>query len=171
MHASRATEDAHVDIFQTNVAVDDSGSDDLFTLVPSIQFPLRAQVLEEETYSRNRNTIRDLLQHRPSRSQRRRSHAVTDIVVNDDGSNDVQNDLEALQQAQRLGEVLRLFHLGNQTEESDVGAVGEDDVGDGREGVVEVRFVGDGDVLAAFVLHADTDHGDHNGGEDTQEGW
>lgn len=48
-------------------------------------------------------------------------------------------------------------------------AVRKDNVGDGGEGMVEVCFGGDVDV-AAFELDADGNHGDEDGGKDTDEG-
>lgn len=74
-----------------------------------------------------------------------------------------------MQHAERLGKVLGLLHLGNETKEGDVGTVGEDDVGDSGERVIEVGFGGDVDV-AALELDPDGDHGDQDGGEDTDKG-
>lgn len=121
------------------------------------------------THGRNGNSIGDLLHDGTGGTQSWRSDVVADKVVNDDGSHDVQANFKDLQHAKRLGKVLGLLHLGNETKEGDVGAVGEDDVGDGGERVVEVGLGGDVDV-AALELDTDGDHGDQDGGEDTDKG-
>lgn len=74
-----------------------------------------------------------------------------------------------MQHAERLGKVLGLLHLSNETKEGDVRAVREDDVGNGGERVVQVGLGGDVDV-AALELDTDGDHGDQDGGEDADKG-
>lgn len=51
-----------------------------------------------------------------------------------------------------------------------MGAVSKHDLGHTTECRVQVGLGSDADVLSALVLHTDTDHGDHNRREDTQEG-
>lgn len=148
-HAAGFPEDADVDVLETDVAVDDTGTDD----------------------GRNGHTVGDLLEHGTGGSKSGRGHAGADVVVDDGGGSDVEDDLEALQQAESLGEVLGFLHLGDQTEEGDVGTVGEDNVGHSGEAVVDVCMLGGVDAGAAFVLDADADHGDHDCGEDANEGY
>lgn len=131
--------------------------------------PPPKKIRKKETYSRNGNSIGDLFHDGTGGTQSRRSDVVADKVVNDDRSDDIQANFKDLQHAECLGKVLGLLHLGNKTKEGDVRAVGKDDVGDGGERVVEVGFGGDVDV-AALELDTDRDHGDQDGGEDTDKG-
>lgn len=139
--------DAEVDVLQTDVAVDDAGTHD----------------------GGDGDTVRNLAHQGSGGVQGRGEDFSAEVEVNDDGSGQVEGDLEALEHEQRLLEVLGRLHLGDQTEESDVGAVGEDDVGDGLEGSVQVGFDGGLDDTTGMLLDANGDHGDHDGGEDTEE--
>jgi hypothetical protein len=87
----------------------------------------------EITYSRDGNSVSNLLQHGARRCQGRRCDILADVVVDDNRSHGVEDNLECLQHYQSLWEVPGLLHLSKQTEEGDVSAVGKDNVGDGAE--------------------------------------
>ena len=138
---------AEVDVLQTDVTVHDTGADD----------------------GGDGNAVGDLLHERAGGGEGRGLDGITDIVVDDDTGGEVQADLEALEHEEGLLEVLGALHLGDETEESDVGAVGEDNVGDGLEGSVQVGLDGGLDHTAGVLLHGDGDHGDQDGAEDADE--
>lgn len=139
---------AEVDVLQADVAVDDARADD----------------------GGDGDAERDLGHEGAGGVQRGRDNALADVEVDDHGGGEVQGDLEALQHEEGLLEVARRFHLGDETEEGDVGAVGEDDVRDGLEVLVQGARDGGFDDAIRLGLYADGDHGDHDGAEDAEEG-
>ena len=140
--------EAEVDVLETNVAVDDTGADD----------------------GGDGDAVGDLAHQGSGGAQGGRGDFATNVVVDDDGGGEVERDFEALEHEEGLLEVLGGFHFGDETEEGDVGAVGEDDVGDGLECCVEGCLGGGVDGAAGVALDTDGDHGDHDGAEDTDEG-
>ena len=144
-----------------------------------------------EAYRRNGNSISDLLHNRTSRAESRGCDIVADVIVDDNGGHDVQDDFKDLKHTQGLGEVLRSFHLRDETEESHMGTwanvntiqplppkkrfialltVREDDVGHSTKRVVKVGLLGDVDITA-FELDTDGDHGNHYRRKDTDKGY
>lgn len=140
--------EAEVDVLQANVAIDDACADD----------------------GGDRDAEGDLLHERAGGDQGGRLNVRADIVVDDDGGGEVQDDFKALKHEKGLLEILGGFHFGDEPEEGDVCAVGEDDVGDGLECGVQVCFDGGFDDAAGVLLHADGNHGDHDRAEDGEEG-
>ena len=140
--------EAEVDVLETNVAVDDTSADD----------------------GGDGDSVGDLAHQGSGGAQGGRGDFATNVVVDDDGGGEVERDFEALEHEEGLLEVLGGFHFGDETEEGDVGAVGEDDVGDGLECCVEGCLGGGVDGAAGVALDTDGDHGDHDGAEDTDEG-
>jgi hypothetical protein len=124
-----------------------------------------------DKYSWDGNSVSNLLQNRSSGSKSGRRDLLTDVVVDYYGSNGVEDDFEGLQHDQSLGEILRFLHLSEQTEESHVGAVGKNDVGDGAEGLDEIGVDSSPEVLTTLVLHTDRDHSDDDSSYDTGEGY
>lgn len=117
----RVAEDTDIEVFETNMAVDHSGANNLDMSVVHCTKHTK-QRGPSKTYRGNGNSISDLFHNRTSRSQCRRSNVIADIVVNDDSRDHIQHDFEDLQHAQGLGEVLRFLHLRNETKERDMRA-------------------------------------------------
>jgi len=139
---------AEVNVFQADVAIHDTGADNGW----------------------DGNAEGDLLHERAGGGQSGRLDGGTDVVVDDDTGGEVQADLEALKHKEGLLKVLGSLHLGDETEESDVGAVCKDNVGDGLEGSVQVVRDGGLDNAAGVLLHSNGDHGDQDGTKDADEG-
>lgn len=136
-----------VDVLQANVPVDDARADN----------------------GGNGDAEGDLA-HQGSRGvEGGRSHALAGVVVDDHAGGKVQTDFEALQHEKRLLEVARGFHFSDETKEGDVGAVGENNIRDGLEVLVEGAGNGCFDDAVWLGLDADGDHGDHDRAEDTDE--
>ena len=121
------------------------------------------------TYSWNGNSVSDFLHNRTCGSKSGRCDLLADIVVDDHRSNDVEGNFEGLQHDQGLGEIPRFLHLSEQTEESHVGAVGEDDVGDSAEGLDQIGVDSRLEILTTLVLHTDCDHRDDDSSDDTEK--
>lgn len=93
-----------------------------------------------------------------------------DVVVDDDGGDDVQRGVADLEEHEGLGPVVGLLELGHDAEEARVAAEGDGDVGDGQKGRSEPDLAADVDAHAADgPLNADVDHGDQHRGEDGGE--
>lgn len=123
------------------------------------------------TYSRNGNSIGNLLQYGTRRSKSRRGDTLADVVVDDDCGNSVEDDLECLKHDQSLRKIARFLHFSDQTEEGDVSAVSEHDISNGTEGTEKIGIDGGLEANATLVLNADSNHGDDNSGQDTDEGY
>lgn len=147
VHQARLGGKAEVNILQTNVTVHHTGTDN----------------------GRDGDAVGNLAHQRAGRCQGWRLHLGPDVEVDDHGGRQVERNLEALEHEQRLLEVLGRLHLSDQTEEGDVGAVGEDDVRDGLEGSVQGGVDGGLYDTTGVLLDADGDHGDHDSAEDTEE--
>lgn len=125
----------------------------------------------EKTYCWDGHSISNLLQDRTGRSQSGRGNILTNVVVDHDGCNNVEDNLEGLQQDQSFGEISRLLHLSNKTEESHMGTVGKDNVGDSAEGLEQTGVDGSLEVPTTLKLDTHCDHSDDDGSEDTEEGY
>lgn len=147
VHQAGLGTEAEVDVLQANVAIDDTGADD----------------------GGDGDAVGNLAHQGTGGVQGRGENVGADVEVDDDGCGQVERDLETLEHEQRLLEVLGRLHLGDQTEESDVSAVGKDDVGDGLEGSVQVGIDGGLDNAAGVLVDTNGDHGDHDSAEDTDE--
>lgn len=131
----------------------------------------RVDRMGRKTYSWDGNSVSNLLQNRARRSKGGRCDFLADIVVDHNCSNGVEDNFKGLQHDQSLGEIPRFLHLGDQTKEGHVGAVGKDDVGDSAEGLDQIGVDGSLEVLTTLVLHTDCDHGDDNSSNNTSEGY
>lgn len=107
LHAVSAAEHADVNVLETDVAVDDTSTNNLRMLVGERE----ESVNQWRTYSRNGYSICNFLQHGTGRSKSGRSDLLTNVVVNNHGSNGVKDNLESLEHNQSLGEIPGLFHL------------------------------------------------------------
>lgn len=122
------------------------------------------------TYSWDGDSVSHLFHDRTCGSKSGGCDLLADIVVDDHRSNDVEDNFKGLQHDQSLGEIPRFLHLSEQTEESHVGAVGEDDVGDGAESLDQIGVDGSLEILTTLVLHPDCDHSDDDSSDDTDKG-
>lgn len=122
------------------------------------------------TYSRDGNAVGNLLQDWTGGAKGWGGDVLSGVVVDDDGSDGIEDDLESLQHVQSLGEVSGLTHLSEKTEEGYMGAVGEDNVGDSSECLVQVGVHGSLESCISSILDTNTDHSDDDSSKDTDEG-
>lgn len=76
--------------------------------------------------SRQSNTIRDPPQSRTSVTECRGHRVRTRVRIHDDTDDKIEGRVADLEGVESLGEVLGLFHLGDEREERDVAGVCED---------------------------------------------
>lgn len=123
----------------------------------------------DSTYGRDGNAVGNLAQDRASGSQGRRGNGLTGVVIDDNRSDGVENNLKGLEHVQSFRKVPRLAHLREQTKEGNVGTVGEDNVGHGSEGVVQISVNSSLQGGVSVVLNTNCHHGDDNSSQDTNE--
>lgn len=90
-----------------------------------------------------RKAIRDLLDRGTSRAQSGRSDIRATEVVHNDTNDDVDDSDDSLADHQRTGVKTGLSHLRGDGEEAGGASIGEDEGGDGCNGVLEGGGVGD----------------------------
>lgn len=110
------------------------------------------------------NAVRDPLHRLSGRPERGRRNIRARVSVHDDGDDDVENGVEALQHKERFGEVFGLLELADEGEEGRVPEVGEYDVGHAHEGGREFDALDGGLDYGVWSLDADADHGYDAGG-------
>ena len=128
-------------------------------------------MLEDKTYRWDRNSVSNLLQDRTGRPESRGCHLLANVVVDNHRSDSVEDNFEGLKHDQSLGEVARLLHLSEKTEEGNVGTVSEHNVRDSAECTEEVRVNCRLEVNSTLVLNTDSNHCDDDSSQDTEEGY
>lgn len=118
---------------------------------------------------RDSNAVGNLAHQGACGREGRGMHVCANVEVNHNGGGQVEGDLEALEHEQGLLEILGRFHLGNQTEESDVGTVSEDDVGNRLECSVKVGLDGGVDDTTGVTFDTHGNHSDHDSARDAEE--
>jgi hypothetical protein len=148
VHQARLGAETEVNVLQANVAVDDTGTNNGW----------------------DGNAVGDLAHEGSSGVEGGGLDVSADIEVDHNGGGQVERDLEALEHEQRLLEVARSLHLGDQTKEGDMSAVGEDNVRHSLEGGVQVFVDSSLDHTTRVAFNTHGNHSDHDSAENAQEG-